>query len=105
MRWHIRYKRRTMRFLASLLFFASYVTAIAQPYPVKPIRLVVPFPPGGGTDVVARLVGKKMTETLGQQVVIENPSGAQGNIGTATVAKAAPDGYTLVLTSVVPFAI
>jgi tripartite-type tricarboxylate transporter receptor subunit TctC len=73
--------------------------AFAQPFPVKPVRIVVPFPPGGGTDVVARTVAPKMQEILGQTVVIENRAGAGGNIGTEFVAKAPADGYTLLVAS------
>ena len=66
-------------------------------YPDKPVRFVVPFPPGGGTDAFARVVGAKLAEIWGQQVVVDNRAGAQGNIGTALGAKAAPDGYTITL--------
>src|SRR5262245_30145806 len=66
-------------------------------FPDKPIRFVVPFPPGGGTDAFARVVGAKLTEIWGQQVVVDNRAGAQGNIGTALGAKAPPDGYTITL--------
>ena len=69
----------------------------AQSYPTKPIRLIVPFPPGGGNDIMARTVGQKLTEATGQQVVIDNRGGAGGNIGAETAAHAVPDGYTLFL--------
>ena len=71
--------------------------AAAQAYPSKPIRLMVPFPPGGSTDIVARIVAQKLGTQLGQQLVIENRGGAGGTLGTAVVAKAAPDGYFLVV--------
>jgi tripartite-type tricarboxylate transporter receptor subunit TctC len=71
--------------------------AAAQAYPTKPIRLMVPFPPGGSTDIVARIVAQKLGSQLGQQLVIENRGGAGGTLGTAVVAKAPADGYTLVV--------
>ena len=78
-----------------LLGVLQYALAQAQSYPRKPIHLVVPFATGGPTDLVARIVGQKLAENIGQQVVIDNRVGAGGNIGTEYVAKAAPDGYTL----------
>jgi len=71
----------------------------AQQYPSKPLRLIVPFPAGGGSDVVGRIVAKKLSERLGQQVVIDNKGGAGGSIGTGEAVRAAPDGYTMVLAS------
>ncbi len=89
-----------MRRLAAALFAATAVAAMAGPamaedYPAKPIRLIVPFPAGGGTDVVARVVANGMSAALGQPVVIENRGGAGGTLGADVVAKAAPDGYTI----------
>src|SRR5262245_55764502 len=71
--------------------------AVAQAFPNRPIRLIVPYPPGGGTDIVARILGQKLHESLGQPVIIDNRGGAGGQIGTAAAAKAPPDGYTIVL--------
>jgi tripartite-type tricarboxylate transporter receptor subunit TctC len=79
--------------------------AFAQGYPVKPIRLVVPFPPGGAVDFYARAVQQQLSETLGQTVVIENRAGASGMVGIDLVAKAAPDGYTLALGNIASLAI
>jgi tripartite-type tricarboxylate transporter receptor subunit TctC len=81
----------------ALITLAGALPAGAQNYPVKPIRLIVPFPPGGGNDIMARTVGQKLTEATGQQVVIDNRGGAGGNIGAETAAHAVPDGYTLFL--------
>jgi len=84
--------------LASLVLCATAPSAMAQAaYPSKPITLVVTYPPGGGADAMARLIGPKMGEALGQSIVIENRPGASGQIGAAAVAKAPPDGYTLML--------
>jgi tripartite-type tricarboxylate transporter receptor subunit TctC len=74
--------------------------AAAQGYPAKTVRMIVPFPPGGTTDTIARIVAQRMTETMGQPVVVENRSGAGGSIGADVVAKAAPDGYTILMHNV-----
>jgi tripartite-type tricarboxylate transporter receptor subunit TctC len=76
------------------LGYASF--AYAQDYPNKPVKLIVPFPPGGGTDILARPIAQKLSEKWGQPVVVENRGGAGGNIGTKAAAEAAPDGYTLI---------
>jgi tripartite-type tricarboxylate transporter receptor subunit TctC len=71
--------------------------AWAQAYPTRPVRMIVPYPPGGGTDLAARLMGQWLSERFGQQFVIENRPGAGSNIGTEVVVKATPDGYTLLV--------
>jgi tripartite-type tricarboxylate transporter receptor subunit TctC len=81
---------------AALAFAAG--AAAAQNYPAKPITMIVPFSAGGPTDALARIVGQKMSEKLGQQIVVDNVGGAGGTIGVAKAARAAPDGYTLILT-------
>ena len=75
-------------------------SALAQQYPAKPVRMVVPFPAGGPTDIVGRTIGQKLNDTLGQPVIIDNRAGAGGVIGTEHVAKSPPDGYTLLLGSI-----
>lgn len=90
---------RTLRIIAGLALAAVAVSAAAQTYPQKPIRLIIPFPPGGPRDVQARLIGPKLTEAWGQPVVVDNRAGANGIIGIGLGAKAEPDGYTLVMIS------
>ena len=84
-------------FLGSLLLVAAVSGATAQSFPDRPVRFIVPFPPGGGTDGFARILGAKLAEQWRQQVIVDNRGGAQGNIGTALGAKAPPDGYTITL--------
>ncbi len=91
---------RTRQFIfvvTAALATTPVVPALAQTYPSKPIRLIVPFPPGGGNDILARTVGQKLTDSTRQQIVIDNRGGAGGNIGAETAAHAVPDGYTLFL--------
>jgi tripartite-type tricarboxylate transporter receptor subunit TctC len=91
---------RTSLAVAAVLAAAVHAGgALAQDYPSKPIRLMVPFPPGGSTDIVARIVAQKLSAQLGQPLVIENRGGAGGTLGTAVAAKAAPDGYSLTVAS------
>lgn len=85
--------------LCCSLALGSFTVSVAhsQSYPTRPIRLVVPYPPGGGTDIIARIVGQKLTENLGQQIIVDNRGGAGGTIGTDIVAKSVPDGYTILM--------
>lgn len=84
------------RFLATLLLFSS-LTAYAQTYPAGPVRVVVPFPPGGGNDSMGRILTQKLTDSLGKQFVVDNRGGANGMVGSELVAKAPKDGYTLMV--------
>ena len=86
-------------FLAALAFLVSLATSARAEYPERPIRMIVPFPPGGVTDVVARLIAEKLTADLGQQVIVDNKAGAGSVIGTDIVAKAPADGYTILFTT------
>jgi tripartite-type tricarboxylate transporter receptor subunit TctC len=96
--------------IAGLIFCAVFLFSIvpsvsAQEYPTKPIRWVIPYPPGGSTDIVGRIIGQKLTESWGQPVVIDNRAGASGIIGTEAVVKAPPDGYTVLHIGAGPYVI
>lgn len=99
-------KRMLLSAIAATCAVAAFAPAMAQePYPAKPITLVIPFPPGGATDVLGRVIGKKLGDVLGQSVVIDNRAGAGTVIGASYVAKAAPDGYTLLMSSGTTFTV
>ncbi len=90
---------------AAILFMVGTLFGTARPasaadYPTKPIRLIVPFPPGGGNDILARAIGQRLAEVIGQQIIVDNRGGAGGMLGAELAAKAAPDGYTIFLGSV-----
>ena len=91
--------------LSALLFAAAAAPVGAQDFPSRPLRIIVPYPPGGGTDRVARIIGEKRAEQMSQPVVIDNRAGAGGVVGTEASARAAPDGYTMVLGSTATHAV
>jgi len=91
--------RCAVRWLAAAVLAVPGATALAQTWPAKPVKIIVNFPPGGAADQIARAVGQPLQEALGQPIVIENRSGSGGNLGGDAVAKAAPDGYTLLMSS------
>src|SRR5258708_28871545 len=88
-----------MKLLLSLVLALFVETVCAQPYPARAVRVLVGFTPGGGTDIMARFLTPRLSEYLGQQFVVENRPGATTNVATEMVAKAAPDGYTLLFTT------
>jgi len=92
-------------FATLLLAFAAASGAHAQAWPSKPVTLVVPFPPGGSTDAIARAIGPSLNKTFGQSFIVDNKAGATGTIGAAAVKRAAPDGYTFLVTSLGPLVI
>ena len=89
-----------LRFLYALLALAAAHPTAAQTYPTQPVRLIAPFPPGGSVDITARFIAQPLGDQLGTRIVIENRSGASGNIGMELAARAAPDGYTVVLNTI-----
>ncbi|MEI7532130.1 MAG: tripartite tricarboxylate transporter substrate binding protein [Betaproteobacteria bacterium] len=91
--------RDALKIIILIIGMQSTSVILAADYPIKPIKLVVSFAPGGGTDVIARIIGKYLTEELGQPVIVENKAGGGGNIGARFVAGAEPDGYTILVTS------
>jgi len=91
--------------VTGLVLSAAHTATDAQSYPSRPIRFIVPYVPGGGADIVARVTAQKLTDAFGVPVVVDNRAGAGGNLGTALVARAAPDGYTLLMGNVGPIAI
>ena len=96
---------KILSILAAPLLLAAVTVAAQQTYPNRPIRLIVPYPPGGNVDITARIIGPVLGELVGQTIVVDNRSGAGGNVGAGLVAKAAPDGYTLLMGSSAPLAI
>lgn len=96
---------RFLRMLVVVLVAANTGVASAQPFPARAVTLTVGFAPGGGTDTAARIIAKKLSETIGQSVVVDNKAGAGGNIAAQHIATAAPDGYTIHLSSVGPLTV
>jgi tripartite-type tricarboxylate transporter receptor subunit TctC len=96
---------RLIRLVAATGLLVLVALPAAAQYPTKPIRLIIPFPPGGGVDIVARTVGEKLSARLGQSIVVDNRPGAGTTIGTELAAKSAPDGYTLFVGPVIGLAI
>ncbi len=102
---------KTLAIFAALLVCACPLAAFAQTaatgsaYPARPIRIIVPFPPGGAADLLSRLVGQKLTDAWGQQIIVDNRPGAGGNIGAEIAAKTAPDGYTLLMAPTTTYAV
>lgn len=98
-------KRKFLKSVLALCCGLALSAAQAQSYPSKPIRLIVPFPPGGGNDVIARVIAQKLTERLGQQVVVDNRAGANGIVGLQALMQSPPDGYTLAVGAAGPLAV
>src|SRR6188768_2655853 len=97
--------RKGIAWIAGVVISVFPTAASAQGYPNKPIRMIVPFPPGGGVDFVGRVVGQKLAERIGQQVAIDNRAGANGIVGLQALMASPPDGYTIAAVSAGPLAI
>src|SRR5512139_3302088 len=93
-------KKAVMMLLVTLLLCVGVQPLVAADYPTRPIRMIVPFPPGGGNDLLARSISQPLSQLIGQQVVVDNRGGAGGQIGAELAAAAAPDGYTIFLGSI-----
>lgn len=98
-------RRHWLLSLFALVLVSAAPATFAQGYPNKPIKVIVPYPPGGTSDILARAIGQKLSESVGQTIVVENKPGANGNLGADFVAKSAPDGYTLLLCDIGALAI
>jgi tripartite-type tricarboxylate transporter receptor subunit TctC len=102
----MRFMIQALALAACLSFCVGPGVAVAQPtYPAKPVRMIVPFPPGGAADILGRVLAQKLTERLGQQVIVDNRAGASGNIGAEAVVKAPGDGYTILMGALTSHAI
>lgn len=97
--------KRALYLIAGLVIAMMAPVAHSQSYPVRPVKIIVPFPPGGSTDIMARVIASRLQTALGQPFVVENRAGASGVIGTQATAESAPDGYTLMLASSAPLAV
>src|SRR5476651_2083847 len=91
--------------LLLLLLSGAAPLVLAQTYPTKPIRMLIGFPPGGGTDIIGRIVAQKLGEALGQQVIVDNRGGASGQLAAELVSRAAPDGYTIMMAHIAAISI
>ena len=97
--------KTTSRLITALLLLGAAGTAFAQSYPTKPIRMMIGFPPGGGTDIIGRIVAQKLGEALGQQIIVDNRGGASGQLAAELVSRAAPDGYTIMMAHIAAISI